>query len=234
MQLQFTFDTPLKICKICKRQLPNTEFHKHKRSPDRLRYECKQCRSQAKPKPVITEKACKWCRIVKPLDQFYTRISKLTGSTLYYPQCKTCELERTHNHRIENLDAVKKQERLSYKRTADKRCEYSRNYWAQHTEKRRELYREWRKRNLVRCRALSIKRKTQKIGNGGSYTAEEWIALCEKYENKCLCCGKAGIKLTVDHVLPVTQGGKSDITNLQPLCKSCNSKKYNKYIDFRY
>jgi len=50
--------------------------------------------------------------------------------------------------------------------------------------------------------------------------------------NKCLKCG-SGYKLSLDHITPVSKLGKNCISNLQPLCKSCNSKKGSKIIDYR-
>lgn len=48
--------------------------------------------------------------------------------------------------------------------------------------------------------------------------------LLHKYNFSCVHCGvKAG--LTIDHIHPVSKGGTDDISNLQILCKSCNSKK---------
>jgi 5-methylcytosine-specific restriction enzyme A len=39
-------------------------------------------------------------------------------------------------------------------------------------------------------------------------------------------CVECGAKATdVDHVLPKTQGGSDDSTNLQPLCHACHSRK---------
>ena len=37
--------------------------------------------------------------------------------------------------------------------------------------------------------------------------------------------------LTVDHVVPISKGGSNDISNIQPLCCNCNSKKNAKQID---
>ena len=31
--------------------------------------------------------------------------------------------------------------------------------------------------------------------------------------------------ITRDHVVAISKGGRNDITNLRPLCYSCNSKK---------
>ena len=53
-----------------------------------------------------------------------------------------------------------------------------------------------------------------------------------KYGNRCLCCGSYE-KISLDHVIPISKGGKDEIENLQPLCKSCNSKKGIKTIDYR-
>lgn len=69
----------------------------------------------------------------------------------------------------------------------------------------------------------------------GSHTDQEWEALKAKYNNTCLRCGKVEpeIKLTRDHVIPITKGGTDDIGNIQPLCVSCNSCKSDKHIDYR-
>lgn len=75
-------------------------------------------------------------------------------------------------------------------------------------------------------------RRARKLANGGSYTQEEWQALCGYYGNKCLACGGQD-PLTVDHVIPISKGGSNDISNIQPLCKRCNDIKYDKTTDYR-
>ena len=44
---------------------------------------------------------------------------------------------------------------------------------------------------------------------------------------KCVACGKWFEKanITVDHRIPKRNGGTDDLWNLQPMCKSCNSRK---------
>lgn len=49
---------------------------------------------------------------------------------------------------------------------------------------------------------------------------------------RCVKCGRGredGVKLHVDHIKPVSRGGKSVISNLQTLCEDCNCGKGNKY-----
>ena len=50
--------------------------------------------------------------------------------------------------------------------------------------------------------------------------------LC-RYKFKCVEC-KTSKNLTIDHIQPFSKGGLDEISNLQILCKSCNSKKGNR------
>lgn len=43
----------------------------------------------------------------------------------------------------------------------------------------------------------------------------------------CKHCGERE-DLSVDHIMPESFGGTLELDNLQTLCRSCNSKKYNK------
>lgn len=46
----------------------------------------------------------------------------------------------------------------------------------------------------------------------------------------CYHCGErfAPAELTMDHLLPIARGGKSDKKNCVPSCKDCNTKKGHK------
>lgn len=48
---------------------------------------------------------------------------------------------------------------------------------------------------------------------------------------KCQICGATaqdGAKLQVDHIIPVSKGGKTEMSNLQTLCSRCNAGKSDK------
>ena len=47
----------------------------------------------------------------------------------------------------------------------------------------------------------------------------------DKY--KCIICGSTQ-NLEIDHIIPFSKGGKTEMKNLQTLCKSCNKKKKDK------
>ena len=43
-------------------------------------------------------------------------------------------------------------------------------------------------------------------------------------EGKCRMCNSTD-DLTIDHIMPIVLGGTNELTNLQVLCRSCNSSK---------
>lgn len=63
----------------------------------------------------------------------------------------------------------------------------------------------------------------------GNHTQKEWDDLVKKYGGKCAHC-KQKKKLTKDHIVPLTKGGRNTIDNLQPLCGPCNASKGNRVI----
>lgn len=49
---------------------------------------------------------------------------------------------------------------------------------------------------------------------------------------RCTICGRSqddGVKLHVDHIKPVSKGGKTEPNNLRTLCEDCNQGKKAKY-----
>jgi len=61
------------------------------------------------------------------------------------------------------------------------------------------------------------------------FTEFEKQSICSAYDYKCVTCRTDLVdrEFDIDHKIPLASGGKNSIENLQPLCKSCHTKKSN-------
>lgn len=59
-----------------------------------------------------------------------------------------------------------------------------------------------------------------------SYT--EWLRVLSAAKGRCAICKRRRKKLERDHIIPLSKGGSDAITNIQPVCKSCNCHKHNR------
>jgi 5-methylcytosine-specific restriction endonuclease McrA len=190
-------------------------------------------------------KVCSKCLLVKNLEAF-THAKRYTGG--YRHECKECvSKEKVHyikegrkesgryiNPTILERTCTKclliKPSSQFYRDTRrknglDSKCKKCRSVYATH-------YRVTHKEQL--SSHYSNRRALEK-GAIGSYTTQEWLKLKSQYNFTCLSCGRKEpeIKLTRDHILPLKWGGSNLISNLQPLCMSCNLSKGAKDVDYR-
>lgn len=132
-------------------------------------------------------------------------------------------------HREERL-ADQRQRRLDH---AAEMAATAKRSKAKHKDRVITYNRAWRKENLALCNTYWSKRRARLKGNGGAHTPAEWAGILDRYGHRCLACGRMDVKLTKDHVIPVTQGGTDNVENLQPLCLPCNASKGDRTIDYR-
>jgi 5-methylcytosine-specific restriction endonuclease McrA len=195
-----------KYCPRCEQVLDRfTDFYANKAQPDGRASHCKACRSKMGKASYPKEKGVRTARYHEQ-----------------YPQKKESYRERDKRWRAVEYN----QERLR----AWKRRKHQEN-----PEPDRERATRYRLTHPEAVQANHARRRATEAQNGGSFTVEEWKAMKQFYGYTCLKCGRKEpeIALTVDHVLPLSLGGTSDIENIQTLCKSCNGSKGARHIDYR-
>lgn len=57
-------------------------------------------------------------------------------------------------------------------------------------------------------------------------------AVLQRDNNQCLACGSQDT-LTVAHITPISQGGNSEVENLQTLCSPCQKDNHAYRVNFR-
>ena len=125
------------------------------------------------------------------------------------------------------------------------RKEWRKTYGRKWRLKNPNYWRKWRKANpgkkaeydrrYYNPEKRSIRNRQRyawEKGAEGNYTAEDFKMLCKEFHYRCACCGRK-VKLEADHIVPLSKGGSNNIDNIQPLCKSCNSSKKDRTIDYR-
>jgi 5-methylcytosine-specific restriction endonuclease McrA len=118
---------------------------------------------------------------------------------------------------LANPDKVK----AAHKRSIQKHPEAYKASWA-----------KWRMENANAKRMWTATRRAKIRSTGEKITYEDWVSICNSYGNRCLRCGEQK-PLSMDHIMPIAWGGRHQISNLQPLCRECNSSKGARWIDYR-
>jgi 5-methylcytosine-specific restriction endonuclease McrA len=198
---------------------------------------------------------CKDCKIKMSRDRYSIKKNslKLIRQNTHRPgekYCKYCNNWKSLEHFSYHQDhwdklshRCKECDRKYYKDAYHKRSyiqiEYDRkrshNWYSKNKERKLSQYNSWRKRNPDKSRAIWHRYKARKLNVGGTMDGELLEKIRQYYSpnGKCLGCGKVK-KLAYDHIHPLMLGGENSITNIQPLCRSCNSRKGSRtIIDYR-
>lgn len=254
----------MKICRTCKEEKPVSEFctNRKYRKTDGLNSECRSCDSarQKRSKDKHREKRrAEWHVWAEGKDEYLSEKARVWQRN--NPEKKAAQ-DRRYREKHKDKVAIMRAEYA--RKNQGKIREYQREYQRQHREKLYAQSLDWRKRNPLKALAMAKRtreknrdkcnerirqwglrhpekklfytnsRRARKAKASGECTAEEFALLCARYDNRCLRCRRKGLKLTIDHIVPLSKTGTSnDISNVQPLCRKCNSAKGPKAIDYR-
>lgn len=188
-------------------------------------------------------KECARCNGIKPIEQFAKRKASSDGLRSW---CKECQSAYKKEYRSDPKNAATEQAQSRKWRRAnpERSRELAREWSEQNPERKRELKRRWHlankesenakanermkiwaRENPERHRNNAANRRAREAGAPGRFTKEQWIILKDLCEFRCVICGREK-KLCRDHIIPLTHDDATNwISNIQPLCKRCNSAK---------
>jgi 5-methylcytosine-specific restriction endonuclease McrA len=94
-----------------------------------------------------------------------------------------------------------------------------------------KAYRKTPEGKLVKSRGDHKRRDSTKI-TLATLTFAQWMTIIAEQNNSCAHCRKPftlEMAATRDHIVPVSKGGGLTYENVQALCKSCNSRKGDRF-----
>lgn len=200
--------TQYKTCTKCGQTKPFEAFAKDKYKKSGITASCLACRNEYAKNKRKNDPAL--------------RARRKEQSKIYYHANKEASAKRNRIWTIKNRD---QRRALDAKFRANNRVEQSER--AKDYRKRNpEVRKNWSIRNPERQAAIYAKRSFAK--RGGIRYQISINELAKLYQQPCAYCGAPSDH--IDHIVPLSRGGRHSIGNLTGACKSCNLSKGAKFI----
>jgi len=177
-------------------------------------------------------KICSKCKKEKLLNNFFKDKNCIDNHEY---QCKSCRKKSRKlylcNYYRKNKDIIKNNSKLNYKKNKKHYLEIIKIYRIKNKEKiaiRNKKYNKtWKQKNKQKC-ALYVATRRAKITNSQSEKTD--INKIKKFYTLAYKLSiEKNIKYVVDHIKPISKGGKHHHNNLQVITGKDNLKKWNKY-----
>lgn len=226
-----------KRCRKCEQVQPIDEFGRDKRSPDGRAPRCRTCRS--KYDKALREKLSndpEWVAKRRIKDREYRAANREKSR------------ERTRRYRERHPERARRSSELAKQRLLERDPNYYRRWVRENVERHREnsrrAMRKWRQEKPEAERAAKKRYRQKHLEQVRAREREKTYARRAKtpyspemaefmrmlIKRPCAYCGSTK-DITVDHVVPLSRGGKHQQDNLAPACFSCNSSKGARTLD---
>jgi 5-methylcytosine-specific restriction endonuclease McrA len=140
--------------------------------------------------------------------------------------------QRRRNMRVVNPEAARAADRAEYAKRAEAKLAQKKAYYEANKEKIRQKRADHYQLNKHAC-DLRVRNRKQGLSVIDETQPGDWTRLLQVFGPFCMAPGCTSPDVTLDHVIPFSRGGRHHFSNFQLLCRSCNSKKGTKTIDYR-
>lgn len=173
---------------------------------------------------------CKRCRLARTKELYAIDPSKGRARALAsYYRNKDQYIRRFRVWEAANPDKVRQHRRNADLKRSDSLARRKQRHESYLKNKdlrdKDKLRASGRKYDLTRIRRRRMRLNEAVIRD---LTAEQWQERLEEFDYHCAYCWASGVKLTQDHLIPISRGGHHTIDNIVPACTPCNSRKKNR------
>ena len=219
-------------CKECLKQ--DREANKEKERERQKRwYEANKDRIKAerksKKRDIPKYKVCSSCGniLLNTTDNF----RKVTKS--YSSKCKKCECKASKQWYDSHKEQRAEHDKIYYQEHKERKQETSKIWYQNNREKQLKRWQEYRKsdhgKQVIAAKRFNERnrRRLWKQNQGKGITSEQYKEVMSFFDWKCAYSGEKLKKdtRTLDHIIPLKQGGDHEIWNLVPMVRSLNSSK---------
>lgn len=161
------------------------------------------------------------CGLVKTFDAFTPDARARIGVRGFCKACRNLEVKRRYHL---NPEAVLERNARNFKGRTPELDAYKKAWYEANKD-----------RTFASMREACRRRRAKLAGNDARLvTTRDMKRLADRQRHRCFYCD-AKTKLEVEHVVPVTRGGRHSIGNLVLACFDCNRGKSTKFvIEFRH
>lgn len=221
-----------KVCKKCGLKKPLPEFEKASSCKDGRRGSCKACGAASAAMRAATWRA-RHPEKAKQVDAKYRANNpakvKETRTAHYQRNAEKYRVARREYY-AENSEQCKALTASWVERNKGRRRESVAAWKAANKDKIRANNARWVKDNPDARRAINHNRRARMLGNGGRISKGLRAKLFRLQRGKCACCGAPlGNNYHLDHIMPLSLGGRNDDGNMQLLKAACNLRKKAKH-----
>ena len=171
-------------------------------------------------------------------QEYYERIK---DDISYKTKKKECDKIRYQKNYPNHKKEIQEKQRQYYYENREKRIEYQKEYYKRNKNKIIAYTYEWQK---IHPEIQKLKKERRKIREEcNSYDQDQWYECISFFDNKCAYSGEDCLpytvdhvsdSITIDHIVPLSQGGLNVIWNIVPAKFKYNSSKGNKNLEDWY
>lgn len=204
-----------KRCSKCQEEYPATTeyFYKHEQARDGLRG------------------ACKSCFIKKSLEWQQNNPEKVQAKNKNWRQENPEKVQAANkNWAQENPEKLLVASR-KYRQKHPEKVKSTYEKWVQENPERQQLrVKEWIRENPEKARVIKRrangKRRALRLKLPFDFTEADWENAKAYFGYRCAVCGCEPEEFHADHWIAMSRGGGTVVTNMIPLCESCNRSKW--------